>query len=148
MRDRFKIHDKDGIHFITSTITEWLPVFMNKSYFKIIVDSMRFCIENKKKYTANKIIEQLASDNKNWLLNQLAFYKRRHKKQSQYQVWQEGTHPELITNSKMLFQKIEYIHYNPVSRGYVDHPEHWCYSSARNYLCDDHSIIEVDCSLH
>jgi hypothetical protein len=47
----------------------------------------------------------------------------------------------------MLFQKIEYIHYNPVKRGYVDEPEYWRYSSARNYLNDDHTIIEVDCSL-
>ena len=32
-----------------------------------------------------------------------------------------------------MHQKIEYIHYNPVKRGYVDEPIHWCYSSARNY---------------
>jgi len=31
-------------------------------------------------------------------------------------------------------QKIEYIHYNPVRRGYVDDPEHWRYSSYRQYL--------------
>ena len=30
-------------------------------------------------------------------------------------------------------QKIEYIHFNPVKRGYVDEPEHWRYSSARDY---------------
>lgn len=30
-------------------------------------------------------------------------------------------------------QKIEYIHNNPVQRGYVDLPIHWRYSSARNY---------------
>jgi hypothetical protein len=34
----------------------------------------------------------------------------------------------------MMVQKIdEYIHNNPVKRGYVDKPEHWRYSSARNY---------------
>jgi hypothetical protein len=33
----------------------------------------------------------------------------------------------------MLLQKIEYIHNNPVRRGYVDEPKHWRYSSARNY---------------
>ena len=30
-------------------------------------------------------------------------------------------------------QKLDYIHHNPVKRGYVDQPEHWRYSSARNY---------------
>ena len=30
-------------------------------------------------------------------------------------------------------QKLEYIHNNPVARGYVDETTHWRYSSARNY---------------
>ncbi len=30
-------------------------------------------------------------------------------------------------------QKVNYIHENPVKRGYVELPEHWRYSSARNY---------------
>lgn len=33
----------------------------------------------------------------------------------------------------MMRQKIEYIHNNPVKRGYVDKPTDWRYSSARNY---------------
>lgn len=42
-----------------------------------------------------------------------------------------------------IFEK-DGIHYNPILLGYVDMPEHWWYSSARNYLNDDHTIIEVD----
>ena len=34
----------------------------------------------------------------------------------------------------MMRQKIEYVHQNPVQRGYVDLPEHWRYSSARSYV--------------
>jgi len=177
MRDRYKICEQDGVHFFTSTINKWLPVFTSKTYFDIIIESLQFCIDSKafqlyayvimdnhfhiiassphlsstaaslRKYTARKILEQLKEDNKSWLLNQLEFYKKRHKKESQYQVWQEGIHPELIQTEKMLFQKMEYIHHNPVERGYIDEPEHWRYSSARNYLNDDHTIIEVDCSL-
>jgi len=33
----------------------------------------------------------------------------------------------------MMLQKLEYLHNNPVKRGYVDEPVHWRYSSARNY---------------
>jgi len=40
----------------------------------------------------------------------------------------------LIGNEQILLQKLEYIHQNPVKRGYVDLAEHWRYSSARNYL--------------
>jgi hypothetical protein len=34
----------------------------------------------------------------------------------------------------MMRQKIQYIHDNPVKRGYVDLSEHWRYSSYRNYF--------------
>jgi hypothetical protein len=38
----------------------------------------------------------------------------------------------------MMLQKLEYMHVNPVKRGYVDDPLHWRYSSARNYAgCKD-----------
>ncbi len=47
MRDRYKILDKNGIHFITSTIVEWLPVFTNAVYFQILIDSMNYCIQYK-----------------------------------------------------------------------------------------------------
>ncbi len=33
----------------------------------------------------------------------------------------------------MLWQKLDYIHNNPVKRGYIDDPPHWRYSSYRNY---------------
>lgn len=177
MRDRYKITEKDGIYFITSTIVEWLPVFNNNCYFEIIIDSLKYCVQNKvlklyayvildnhfhlitsspelskdiaslKIFTAKKIIERLKLDKKEWLLNQLSFYKKSYKDASAYQIWQEGVHPVLVLNQEMLKQKIEYIHNNPVKRGLVDLPEQWRYSSARNYLCNDHSIIKVDCSL-
>jgi len=39
----------------------------------------------------------------------------------------------MIMDERMLGKTIEYVHYNPVKRGYVDTPEHWRYSSARDY---------------
>ena len=44
----------------------------------------------------------------------------------------------------MLTQKIEYTHNNPVKRGYIEWPEYGLYSSARNFVLDDHGVIEVD----
>jgi len=42
----------------------------------------------------------------------------------------------------MMLQKLEYIHNNPVARGYVDDPVHWRYSSARNYARQE-GLIEL-----
>ncbi len=38
---------------------------------------------------------------------------------------------------------MEYIHNNPVKKGYVDDPLHWRYSSARNYFGKE-GIIEIE----
>ncbi len=96
-----------------------------------------------KKFTARQIVDQLKADNKKWVLTELAFFKKKYKTLSDYQVWQEGSHPQMIVSDNILIQKIEYIHNNPVKRGLVDKPEHWRYSSARNYLLEDHSIIQL-----
>jgi len=67
------------------------------------------------------------------LLEKLHFSKLRHKVDREYQFWQEGSLAELILSDDMMREKLDYIHFNPVKRGYVDKPEHWRYSSARNY---------------
>jgi len=41
---------------------------------------------------------------------------------SQYQVWQEGFHPEAIYSAGFARQKLEYIHNNPVKAGLVASP--------------------------
>jgi len=73
------------------------------------------------------------------------FYKKAHKADRTYQLWQEGIAPKLIQNEQMMIEKINYIHNNPVKRGYVDEPIHWRYSSARNYT-DQEGLIEIEIS--
>ena len=52
---------------------------------------------------------------------------------------------DVLIHSKEQYEiKLNYIHNNPVKRGLVQRPEDWLYSSARNYLLGDHSIIRVD----
>jgi putative transposase len=80
-----------------------------------------------------KIIDYLEEQKRESLLAQLHFYREEHKKDREYQLWQEGSHPEVIVSERILEQKLLYMHYNPVRRGYVENPEDWRYSSARNY---------------
>lgn len=174
MRTRYSFVERDGAYFVTSTVVEWLPAFSYAADFQILLESLAFCRRERglrvyafvlmdnhlhlvgegpelgrtlqafKRHTAQTLISALETGSRKWLLNQFAYYKQRHKQQSKYQVWQEGTHPQLIQSPEMLRQKIEYIHNNPVRRGWVDVPEHWRYSSARNYLLGDHSVLEID----
>lgn len=64
---------------------------------------------------------------------------------NRYKVWQEGYHPIAIDTDDFFQQKLDYLHENPVRKGFVEKPEYWRYSSARNYLFDDHSILPVEC---
>ena len=95
-----------------------------------------------KSFTAHRLIELLEQHGAETLLRQLRAQKLRHKKESRYQVWQEGNQPKQIQDDEMMWQKLEYIHANPVKRGYVDDPLHWRHSSARTYAGQP-GLIEV-----
>jgi putative transposase len=157
------IKDDTNPYFITATAINWLPLFSDPDIVAIILDSLRFLIENErfslhayvvmenhlhlivsgidiarevknfKSFTAHKCVQFWQERNYFFILDQLADLKLNHKKDRTFQFWQEGSHPQRIIDESMMQQKIDYIHHNPVKRGYVDSPEHWRYSSARDY---------------
>jgi len=93
-------------------------------------------------YTARKSINFYISQKNQFILEQLSLHKLPHRTDRDYQFWQQGSHPQMIQSDAMMRQKIEYMHYNPVRRGYVDLPEQWRYSSARNYS-EMENLLEV-----
>ena len=170
-RSRYKITNVSQPHFITCTALHWLPVFTRPETTEIIFNSLRHLqneglkiyayviLENHlhliiqsqqldkdiarfKSYTAKQLLLYLKQNRVKNILDQLAFYKKAHKSDRDYQFWQEGVHPELIQTETMMRQKIEYIHNNPVKRGYVDKAEYWRYSSARVYAGEP-GLLEV-----
>lgn len=62
----------------------------------------------------------------------------------QRKLWMKRFDDEVIRNEKMFWTKLKYIHNNPVKAGLVLKPEDYKYSSARNFVYGDHSILEVD----
>ena len=173
MRTRYRIVEPGSHYFATATIVEWIPIFTRKPYFKIVIESLKFCRSNKglkiiayvimdnhvhlvisganlsnifrdfKRHTAKELIKTLKENGKEWVLSQLKFHKIAYKKASDYQVWQEGFHPKIVYSEDILMQKVEYIHHNPVRAGFVEKAEDWLYSSARNYLGLNH-IMDID----
>lgn len=162
-RTRYRIFEDGHPYFLTCTINGWLPVFTRPEAVHIVFDFWHFlqreqefrlfgyvilenhlhliaaapalanAIKSFKMFTARQIIELLERHQANVLLRQLRVFKRPHKTKSDYQVWEEGSQPKQIHSGEMMLQKLEYIHQNPVQRGYVDEPIAWRYSSARNY---------------
>jgi putative transposase len=172
-RSRYVITEADKPHFLTCTVMEWLPVFMRPACVDIVLSSWQHlqqheafelygyvimenhlhfvaqaprldkCVSSFKSFTAKNLLCYLEEQNASRLLERLRFSCKAHKHDRQYQFWQEGSHAELIFSEDMMREKLDYIHNNPVKRGYVDKPEHWRYSSARNYM-GEAGLIEVN----
>ena len=45
--ERYRIDPEVGVYFVTFTVVEWLPVFIDENACKIITDSLNFCHEKK-----------------------------------------------------------------------------------------------------
>jgi len=100
-------------------------------------------ISSFKQFTSKEIMGILKNDNRKYILVLLekSFSK---KKDIRRQIWQRENWPEAIETEKFLDQKINYMYNNPVVKGYVEKPEDWIYSSARNRALEDGGIIEID----
>ena len=90
-----------------------------------------------KKFTGTKFIQSILDcpeSRRVWLLNQFAHASIVHNRNSSHQIWVNGNRPMSLTTGTFFWQKLNYIHNNPVRAGIVDNPEDYIYSSARNYL--------------
>ena len=64
--------------------------------------------------------------------------------ESEHQVWQEGSHPQVIRSDEVMLQKLDYLHNNPVKRGLVPLPELWPWSSFRAYMYGERSVVKIE----
>lgn len=99
-----------------------------------------------KKFTANKIIQNIKREpesRREWLLQIFSKACEHLKRDQVFKVWQNGFHAEMLLSNKFIFQKLNYIHNNPVADGIVEKPEDYLYSSARNYAGMD-ALLNVE----
>jgi REP element-mobilizing transposase RayT len=96
-----------------------------------------------KKYSAWDIMEELEKQRREDVLDvfrdEAEGYPDRRRK-----FWMERFDDEVIRNQTMFLTKLSYIHNNPVKAGLVQRAEDYKYSSARNYVLGDDSVMSVD----
>jgi len=112
--------------------------------------------ENVKKFIQHflrKVSRKIVTDTQSLLSHEdygqearerLDVFKRHRRGKAIHKVWKERAKGEPIFSDKVMKQKLDYIHMNPVKRGLVKNPEDYAYSSYRNYYLSDHSIIQID----
>jgi putative transposase len=89
-----------------------------------------------KKFTAKKIISQIQGESESrreWILPYFEEVGSRLNRIKYYKFWQDGNQAKEIFTKEFFWEKLNYIHNNPVEEMIVEKPEDYLFSSARNY---------------
>ena len=148
--------------FFTATILEWKPLLKQDKYKEIIVNSLAFLVKEKRievygfvimsnhihiiwrimnehklsevqqsfmKFTAQMILKDLRNNHPKVLAHFFVDAKDR-----KYQIWERNLLSIELHRNEVLYQKLHYIHNNPVKVGLCIFPEDYHYSSALLYI--------------
>lgn len=96
-----------------------------------------------KSFTARQVIkaiqENVQESRKEWMLNKFEYNGKISPQEQKMQFWKHDNHPFFLYSNKLIQQKVDYIHYNPVEAGFVNQPHEWRLSSA-----NEQSPIKLD----
>ena len=96
------------------------------------------------RYTSQRISEILEKDGDQRILYIFRKAAQAEGRGNHYKVWQEGFHPIAMDSENFFWEKLNYLHENPVRKGLVKQAADWKYSSARNYDVGDHTTIRIE----
>ena len=158
----YTIKNQEGQYFITCTVNQWIDVFTRDLYREIVLDSIRYCQQNKglEVYAwvlMSNHIHMIVGSNENKLSDIIRDFKKftatkiveailnnTHEsrkrwllwllvKEQEISFWQKGYHGEEIYSIAFFETKLNYIHQNPVRAGLVEREEEYVYSSCGDY---------------
>lgn len=120
------------------------------NHIHLIANSVDDCLSDNvrdfKKVTSKNIIKEIKENpqesRKEWMLNRFEYNANKHSRNENYQFWTQENHAIYLYSPNFTYEKLEYMHNNPVRAGIVQYPEHYLYSSARNYA-DMDSALDV-----
>jgi len=101
-------------------------------------------IRDFKKFTAHKFIAFLEGSGESrraWMMEVFKKFGKTKGGNRKYQIWTNNNHPIELYSPKVIWQKLDYIHQNPVKAGIADKPEEYLYSSARNYYMEENEFL-------
>jgi REP element-mobilizing transposase RayT len=120
------------VHLVFRIASEQLPGLL-------ICDFKRFT----SKAIVKAIIENPKESRKEFLLEQFRKAGASSSNVNVYQFWRHNNHPIELWSNKVIDEKINYIHQNPVEEGVVFRPEDYLYSSAADYAGEKGILNDV-----
>ena len=146
-----------NIYYTTSTILEWANILTNEKLVSILYDSWEFLVSQQRvniyafvimpnhihwlyevlppyenenikhsflSFTAKRFLDELDSDKEQFMV---------YKSNRTFQIWKSPSLSVPIYSKKFFFQKMNYIHKNPVKSGLAQNPEDYLHSSSNSY---------------
>jgi len=99
-----------------------------------------------KKFTSKNIVSAIQNNpesRREWMLERFAKATETHSRNKNFQFWQYGNHAEEIYTLHFLWDKLNYIHLNPIRAGLVEKAQDYIYSSASNYV-NGKGLFEIE----
>lgn len=104
-------------------------------------------LKNMKSFTAMKLIDAVINNPKEsrreYLLNLFEAEGKKSSSNVRFKFWEHENHPIQLDSDIIFNQKINYLHWNPVTAGFVTEPWHWQYSSAINYMMGQKGLLDI-----
>ena len=131
----------DSLHYCQQTkeltLYAWC-IMTNHVHLICSAPKLTDVMRDLKKYTSRHIVEAIRTNpkesRKNWLLWMFRSAATKSASHGEYQFWQLGGHQVELSDNFLMEQRLHYLHQNPVKAGFVEEPEQWYYSSARDYV--------------
>lgn len=109
-------------------------------------DKMQDIVRDLKKYTSKEIIKAIRENpresRKDWMLWMFERAGKKNGNNKNIQFWQQNNNPIELSDNKILDQKLNYLHNNPVEEGFVVECHEYKYSSAIDYA-DGTGLIDI-----
>ncbi|WP_417610875.1 REP-associated tyrosine transposase [Owenweeksia hongkongensis] len=90
-----------------------------------------------KRFTSKEIVEAISNNpresRREWLLAKFKEAAMGSSNVKNFQFWRHDNRPIEVWSNKVISEKINYLHNNPVEEGFVFRPEDYVYSSASDY---------------
>jgi len=89
------------------------------------------------------IEENIQESRRKWLLWMFERAGKYNSNNEQYRFWQQNDHPIELSTHKMMLQRLDHLHNNPVGSGAVEYPPEYLYSSAKDHYTEQKGLLPV-----
>lgn len=148
-----RYHTTGAYHFITFSCYRRLT-FLNDDYSRITFETTLEQLRTRHQFyifgyvLMPEHVHLLVSEPKlhqlSTTLNVLKHETSHILKADRKQFWQRRYYDFNVLTQAKLVEKLRYIHRNPVTRGLVENPEDWSWSSYRHWLTGKRAQVEIE----